>query len=95
MIAVNVLVGSPESGYIGEIIKRRCYLLIFFFVTFIQNSISSGSLQLADATGSIDTVIPNLPSSWSIGTLYEVDVTFFKIICYEILLFLLAAVHYV
>ncbi|KAL8130893.1 CST complex subunit CTC1 [Apium graveolens] len=38
----------------------------------LRNSLSSGRLQLADATGSIDSVIPNLPSSWSIGTIYQV-----------------------
>ncbi|XAR61841.1 hypothetical protein NMG60_11016366 [Bertholletia excelsa] len=33
----------------------------------------SGRLQLIDATGSIDVVIPDLPSAWSTSIIYEVN----------------------
>nr|XP_017243995.1 PREDICTED: CST complex subunit CTC1 isoform X2 [Daucus carota subsp. sativus] len=39
----------------------------------LKSSLSPGSLQLIDATGSIDIVSPNLPSSLSIGTIYQVS----------------------
>lgn len=39
---------------------------------FIQIFASSGRLQFIDATGSIDVVVPDLPSDWDISTIYEV-----------------------
>lgn len=38
----------------------------------IQVSPSSGRLQLVDATGSIDVLIPDLPSTWNTHSIYEV-----------------------
>ncbi|CAL5385136.1 unnamed protein product [Camellia sinensis] len=34
---------------------------------------SSGRLQLIDVTGSIDVIIPDLPSTWNINNIYEVN----------------------
>ncbi|CAK9177344.1 unnamed protein product, partial [Ilex paraguariensis] len=39
----------------------------------LEISPSSGRLQLIDATGSIDVVIPDLSSSWNINSIYEVN----------------------
>ncbi|KAK6939554.1 hypothetical protein RJ641_029085 [Dillenia turbinata] len=39
----------------------------------IQISSSSGRLQLTDATGSIDVVIPDLPSTWNFESMIEVN----------------------
>ncbi|GMH23221.1 hypothetical protein Nepgr_025064 [Nepenthes gracilis] len=44
-------------------------------VTLLGNlkvSACTGRLQLMDATGSIDAVVPDLPSTWSINDIYEV-----------------------
>lgn len=41
-------------------------------VLFIQISPSSGRLQLVDATGSIDVIVPDLPSGWKSDGFYEV-----------------------
>ncbi|KAJ8531950.1 hypothetical protein K7X08_011873 [Anisodus acutangulus] len=38
----------------------------------LKVSPSSGRMLLADATGSIDVIIPDLPSSWNINDIYEV-----------------------
>ncbi|BBG94975.1 conserved telomere maintenance component 1 [Prunus dulcis] len=38
----------------------------------IQTSPSSGRLQLVDATGSIDVLIPDLPSTWDANRIYKV-----------------------
>ncbi|XP_027090810.2 CST complex subunit CTC1 isoform X2 [Coffea arabica] len=35
--------------------------------------LSSGRLQLVDATGSIDVVIPDIPSNWDLKRVYEVE----------------------
>lgn len=39
---------------------------------FIQISPTSGRLQLVDATGSIDVLIPDLPSTWNANSIFEV-----------------------
>ncbi|XP_059636886.1 CST complex subunit CTC1 isoform X2 [Cornus florida] len=39
----------------------------------LKISQSSGKLQLTDATGSIDVVIPDLSSTWSINSIYQVN----------------------
>ncbi|KAK9270684.1 hypothetical protein L1049_026266 [Liquidambar formosana] len=50
----------------------------------LKISPSSGRLQLIDATGSIDVVIPDLPSIWNVNSIYEVifddDVNLFSVI---------------
>lgn len=40
---------------------------------FSQVSQSSGRMLLVDATGSIDVIIPDLPSSMNINNIYEVS----------------------
>lgn len=40
-----------------------------------QISPASGRLQLFDATGSIDVLIPDLPSTWKPNSIYEVNAT--------------------
>ncbi|PSS31397.1 CST complex subunit like [Actinidia chinensis var. chinensis] len=39
----------------------------------VKISTSSGRLQLIDATGSIDVIVPDLPSTWNIDNIYEVN----------------------
>ncbi|KAL7245119.1 hypothetical protein ACSBR2_000452 [Camellia fascicularis] len=39
----------------------------------VKISPSSGRLQLIDVTGSIDVIIPDLPSTWNINSIYEVN----------------------
>ncbi|KAF8404935.1 hypothetical protein HHK36_009830 [Tetracentron sinense] len=39
----------------------------------LQISPSSGRLQLIDASGSIEVVIPDLPSNWNVNSIYEVQ----------------------
>ena len=50
--------------------ERFC--CIYGEMKFIQVSPSSGGLQLVDATGSIDVVIPDIPSNWDLKRVYEV-----------------------
>ncbi|XP_042495494.1 CST complex subunit CTC1 [Macadamia integrifolia] len=38
----------------------------------LEISPSSGRLQLTDATGSIEVVVPDLPSNWDVRSIYEV-----------------------
>lgn len=43
-----------------------------FSVDHIQNSPLSGRLQLVDATGSIDVLVPDLPSTWDANRILKV-----------------------
>lgn len=43
-----------------------------FYVDHIQNSPLSGRLQLVDATGSIDVLVPDLPSTWDANRILKV-----------------------
>ncbi|CAI0558450.1 unnamed protein product [Linum tenue] len=44
----------------------------FFLLGNLKISSASGRLQLVDATGSIDAIVPDLPSTWNINTIYKV-----------------------
>jgi len=39
----------------------------------MQISTYSGRLQLVDATGGIDAMVPDLPSTWNVNSVYEVS----------------------
>ncbi|XP_065847135.1 CST complex subunit CTC1 isoform X2 [Euphorbia lathyris] len=44
----------------------------FSLLGSLKTSSSSGRLQLVDATGSIDVIVPDLPSTWKSNSIYEV-----------------------
>ncbi|KAL3514557.1 hypothetical protein ACH5RR_027274 [Cinchona calisaya] len=56
------------SGRSYANLKRKIFLSQDTGVVLLGNlkvSLSSGRLQLVDATGSIDVVIPGIPSAWA------------------------------
>ncbi|KAJ4799315.1 conserved telomere maintenance component 1 [Rhynchospora pubera] len=66
----NTCDGISYPGYRRRIIPSDDFGCIL--MGNIQACSSSGRLQLVDATGNIDVVIPDLPSDLSVQTIYEV-----------------------
>ncbi|KAI3767339.1 hypothetical protein L2E82_17434 [Cichorium intybus] len=68
----NVLCGGKSHDQpIRTILKSEDMNVVL--LGSLKISEYSGRLQLVDATGSIDIVIPDLPSVWSIKDIYEIN----------------------
>ncbi|KAL5558189.1 hypothetical protein UlMin_034400 [Ulmus minor] len=70
---LNSLLLCERNSY-GQSIKKifSSKDIGIILIGSLKISSSSGRLQLVDATGSIDVLIPDLPSTWSADNIYEV-----------------------
>ncbi|KAL8230888.1 hypothetical protein R6Q57_000666 [Mikania cordata] len=64
--------GKSHDQPIREIVKSDDMNIVL--LGNLKVSECSGKLQLIDATGNIDVVIPDLPSVWSVKDIYEINV---------------------
>ncbi|GAV69022.1 hypothetical protein CFOL_v3_12523, partial [Cephalotus follicularis] len=65
---------SSEGGYSGCSMRRifSSEDIGFILLGSLKISSSSGRLQVFDSTGSIDVIIPDLPSTWDAKSIYEI-----------------------
>ncbi|XP_038899097.1 CST complex subunit CTC1 isoform X3 [Benincasa hispida] len=66
----------PREGRSSHQTTRKIYRsqdIGFVLVGSLKISTYSGRLQLVDATGGIDVIIPDLPSTWNVDAIYEVS----------------------
>ncbi|KAI3726703.1 hypothetical protein L1987_66503 [Smallanthus sonchifolius] len=63
--------GKSHEQPIRKILKSEDMHIVLLGILRISEY--SGKLQLTDSTGSIDVVIPDIPSVWSIQDIYEIN----------------------
>ncbi|XP_031740668.1 CST complex subunit CTC1 isoform X2 [Cucumis sativus] len=66
----------PRGGKSSHDTPRKIYRsedIGFVLVGSLKISTYSGRLQLVDATGGIDVMVPDLPSTWNVNGIYEVS----------------------
>ncbi|KAA0064357.1 CST complex subunit CTC1 [Cucumis melo var. makuwa] len=66
----------PPGGRSSHHTTRKIYHsedIGFVLVGSLKISTYSGRLQLVDATGGIDVIVPDLPSTWNLNGIYEVS----------------------